>query len=137
MAKKKRSISETMTTVLVEDNAPLVEAIEEEQVSQDLATRLSGICERPGVLGFILRDTTTATINLKEPEKIVDYALLTSQVLESSQEISQMFNLGEFGSALIEGKDMKTLCFVLDKNMVNIFMEKNVDHADVLNSVRQ
>jgi predicted regulator of Ras-like GTPase activity (Roadblock/LC7/MglB family) len=84
-----------------------------------------------------MRDTTTATINLKEPEKIVDYALLTSQALESSQEISQMFNLGDFESTLIEGKNMKTLCFVLDENRVNIFMEKDVDHADILKSVRQ
>ena len=137
MAKKKKSMSETAETVFAEESAPIVEAVEEKQVSQDLATRLSKMCERPEVLGFIMRDTTTATINLKEPEKIVDYALLTSQALESSQEISQMFNLGDFESTLIEGKNMKTLCFVLDENRVNIFMEKDVDHADILNSVRQ
>jgi predicted regulator of Ras-like GTPase activity (Roadblock/LC7/MglB family) len=137
MAKKKKSMNETADTVFAEESAPIVEAVEEKQVSQDLATRLSKMCEQPGVLGFILRDTTTATINLKEPEKIVDYALLTSQTLESSQEISQMFNLGDFESTLIEGKNMKTLCFVLDENRVNIFMEKDVDHADILNSVRQ
>jgi len=137
MAKKKKSMSETADTVFAEESAPIVEAVEEKQVSQDLATRLSKMCERPEILGFIMRDTTTATINLKEPEKIVDYALLTSQALESSQEISQMFNLGDFESTLIEGKNMKTLCFVLDENRVNIFMEKDVDHADILKSVRQ
>jgi predicted regulator of Ras-like GTPase activity (Roadblock/LC7/MglB family) len=137
MAKKKKSMSETADTVFAEESAPIVEAVEEKQVSQDLATRLSKMCERPEVLGFIMRDTTTATINLKEPERIVDYALLTSQALESSQEISQMFNLGDFESTLIEGKNMKTLCFVLDENRVNIFMEKDVDHADILNIVRQ
>ena len=137
MAKKKKSMSETAETVFAEESAPIVEAVEEKQVSQDLATRLSKMCERPEVLGFIMRDTTTATINLKEPERIVDYALLTSQALESSQEISQMFNLGDFESTLIEGKNMKTLCFVLDENRVNIFMEKDVDHADILKSVRQ
>ena len=137
MAKKKKSMNETADIVFAEESAPIVEAVEEKQVSQDLVTRLSKMCEQPGVLGFILRDTTTATINLKEPEKIVDYALLTSQTLESSQEISQMFNLGDFESTLIEGKNMKMLCFVLDENRVNIFMEKDVDHADILNSVRQ
>lgn len=137
MGKKKRSMNETAITVLAEDKAPIVEAIEEKQTSQDLATRLSGICERAGVLGFILRDATTATISLKEPEKLIEYALLTSQALESSLEISQMFNIGEFSSTLIEGKNMKTLCFVLDENRVNIFMDKNVDHADILNSTMQ
>jgi len=48
-----------------------------------------------------------------------------------------MFNLGDFESTLIEGKNMKTLCFVLDENRVNIFMEKDLDHADILNIVRQ
>jgi predicted regulator of Ras-like GTPase activity (Roadblock/LC7/MglB family) len=137
MGKKKRSMNETAATVLAEDNAPIVEAVEENQVSQDLSTRLLGICERSGVLGFILRDATTATINLKEPEKLIEYALLTSQALESSQEISQMFNMGEFSSTLIEGKEMKTLCFVLEENRVSIFMEKDVDHADILNSAKQ
>jgi len=138
MAKKKKSMNETADTVFAEESAPIVEAVEEEkQVSQDLATRLSKMCERPEVLGFILRDTTTATINLKEPEKIVDYALLTSQAMESSQEISQIFNLGDFESTLIEGKNLKTLCFVLDENRVNIFMEKDVDHAEILNHFKQ
>jgi len=137
MAKKKKSMNETADTVFAEESAPIVEAVEEKQVSQDLATRLSKMCERPEILGFIMRDTTTATINLKEPEKIVDYALLTSQALESSQEISQMFNLGDFESTLIEGKNMKTLCFVLDENRVNIFMEKDVDHTGILKSVRE
>ena len=137
MAKKKKSMSETADTVFAEESAPIVDAVEEKQVSQDLATRLSKMCERPEILGFIMRDTTTATINLKEPEKIVDYALLTSQALESSQEISQMFNLGDFESTLIEGKNMKTLCFVLDENRVNIFMEKDVDHTGILKSVRE
>ena len=137
MAKKKKSMNETATTVFAEDDAPIVEAVEEKQVSPDLATRLSKTCERLGVLGFILRDATTATINLKEPEKIVEYALLTSQALESSQEINQMFNLGDFESTLVEAKEMKTLCFVLDENRVSIFMKKDVDHSDILNSVRQ
>lgn len=138
MAKKKRSISETTTTVFVEDSAAIVEAAaEEEQASPDLAARLSKIRERAGVLGYLLRDTNTATIDLKEPEKIVEYALLSSQALESSQEISQMFNLGEFRSALVEGRDMKALCFMIDENRINIFMEKDADHADILNSVTQ
>lgn len=137
MAKKKRSISETTTTVFVEDSAAIVEATEEEQASPDLAARLSKVRERAGVLGYLLRDTNTATIDLKEPEKIVEYALLSSQALESSQEISQMFNLGEFRSALVEGRDMKALCFMIDENRINIFMEKDADHADILNSVTQ
>ena len=141
MGRKKRSTTET-ATVLAEESAPIVElaeapTAEEPQASQDLAKDLSRICEREGVLGFIVRDTSTATIDLKNPEKIVEYALLTSQALESSQELSQLFSIGELRSALIEGRDIKVLCIMVGESKINVFMEKSVDHADLLDCVAQ
>jgi len=40
MAKKKKSMSETADTVFAEEGAPIVDAVEEKQVSQDLANSL-------------------------------------------------------------------------------------------------
>jgi len=139
MGRKKRSTIET-ATVLTEESAAIVElaeapAAEEPQGSQDLANELAEICKREGVLGFILRDASTATIDLKNPEKIVEYAMLTSQALESSQELSQLFNIGEFRSAIIEGKEIKALCMMVGESKINIFMEKSVDHTDLLDDV--
>ena len=131
MVKKKRSIHETAETVMVDD----VTSGEEDQVFTDLSKNLAEIRKAEGVIGYILRSTTAATIDLKEPEKIVEYAILSSQVLDSSREISNLFELGDVESTLIEGKEIKTLCLVIGENKISIFMEKNADHADILKRV--
>jgi predicted regulator of Ras-like GTPase activity (Roadblock/LC7/MglB family) len=131
MVKQKRSIHETATTVIV-DNAT---SSEEDQVFTDLSKNLAEIRKAEGVIGYILRSTTAATIDLKEPEKIVEYAILSSQVLDSSREISGLFELGDVENILIEGKEIKALCLVIGENKISIFMEKNADHADILKRV--
>jgi predicted regulator of Ras-like GTPase activity (Roadblock/LC7/MglB family) len=131
MGKKKRSIHETATTVIVDD----VTSSEEDQIFTDLSKNLAEIRKRDGVVGYILRSTTSATIDLKEPEKIVEYAILSSQVLDSSREMSDLFDLGDVKSTLIEGKEIKTLCMVISENKISIFMEKNANHADILKRV--
>jgi predicted regulator of Ras-like GTPase activity (Roadblock/LC7/MglB family) len=131
MVKQKRSIHETATTVIV-DNAT---SSEEDQVFTDLSKNLAEIRKAEGVIGYILRSTTAATIDLKEPEKIVEYAILSSQVLDSSREISELFELGDVENILIEGKEIKALCLVIGENKISIFMEKNADHADILKRV--
>jgi predicted regulator of Ras-like GTPase activity (Roadblock/LC7/MglB family) len=131
MVKKKRSIHETATTVIVDD----VTSSEEDQVFTDLSKNLAEIRKAKGVVGYILRSTTAATIDLKEPEKIIEYALLSSQALDSSREISDLFDLGDVKSILIESKEIKALCMVIGENKISIFMEKNADHADILKRV--
>jgi predicted regulator of Ras-like GTPase activity (Roadblock/LC7/MglB family) len=133
MVKKKQSLNETSTTVIVdeEDVAPN----EEDQAFTNLSQTLAEIRKETGVIGYILRSTTSATIDLKEPEKIVEYALFSSQVLDSSREISELFNLDAVESILIEGKEAKALCMDIDGVKISIFMEKNADHADILKKV--
>lgn len=131
MVKQKRSIHETATTVIVDD----VTSSEEDQVFTDLSKNLAEIRKAEGVVGYILRSATAATIDLKEPEKLIEYAILSSQVLDSSQEISELFELGDVESTLIEGKEIKVLCMVIGENKISIFMEKNADHADILKRV--
>jgi predicted regulator of Ras-like GTPase activity (Roadblock/LC7/MglB family) len=53
-------------------------------------------------------------------------------VLDSSREISELFDIGDVESILVEGKDIKALCMTIGENKISIFMEKNADHADVL-----
>jgi predicted regulator of Ras-like GTPase activity (Roadblock/LC7/MglB family) len=131
MVKQKRSIHETATTVIVDD----VTSSEEDQVFTDLSKNLAEIRKAKGVIGYILRSTTAATIDLKEPEKLIEYAILSSQVLDSSREISELFELGDVESTLIEGKEIKALCLVIGENKISIFMEKNADDADILKKV--
>ena len=134
MVKKKRSIHETATTVIVDDETDVTSS-EEDQIFTDLSKSLAEIRKRDGVVGYILRNTSSATIDLKEPEKIVEYAILSSQVLDSSREISDLFELGDVKSVLIEGKESKALCMNIDGNKISIFMEKNADDADILKKI--
>jgi predicted regulator of Ras-like GTPase activity (Roadblock/LC7/MglB family) len=131
MVKKKRSIHETATPVIVDDAT----SSEENQVFTDLSKNLAKIRKAKGVVGYILRSTTSATIDLKEPEKLVEYAILSSQAIDSSQEITDLFELDDVESILIEGKEIKALCMAIDENKISIFMEKDADHADILKRI--
>ena len=134
MVKKKQSLHETSTTVIVDDEAD-VTPNEEDKVFTNLSQTLAEIRKETGVIGYILRSNTSATIDLKEPEKIVEYALFSSQVLDSSREISELFKIDTIESVLIEGKKTKALCMDIDGIKISIFMEKNADHADILKRV--
>jgi predicted regulator of Ras-like GTPase activity (Roadblock/LC7/MglB family) len=135
MVKKKQSLQETATSVIVDDDELSATSEEEDQTFTDLSNKLAEIRKDKGVIGYILRSTTSATIDLKEPEKIVEYALFSSQVLDSSREISDLFELGDVESILIEGKENNALCMTIDGNKISIFMEKDADHADILKRV--
>jgi predicted regulator of Ras-like GTPase activity (Roadblock/LC7/MglB family) len=134
MVKKKQSQQETSTTIIVDEDE-IADTSEEDQTFKDLSKKLAQIRKDKGVTGYILRNTTTATIDLKEPEKIVEYAIFSSQVLDSSREISNLYELGDVKSVLIEGKQNKTLCMNIDGNKISIFMEKNADDSDILKQI--
>ena len=134
MVKKRKSIHETTTTVMIDDESA-VTSVEENQAFENLSAQLAEIRKCNGVVGYILRSATSATIDLKEPEKIVEYAILSSQVLESSHEISELFDIGNVENILVEGKNIKVLCMTIGENKISIFMEKTVDHADILNRI--
>ena len=104
---------------------------EEDQAFNDLSDKLARIRKDKQVTGYIIRNTTSATIDLNEPEKIVEYAIFSSQVLDSSQEISELFELGDVSSVLIEGKENKALCMNIEGNKISIFMEKDADDASI------
>ena len=126
---KKKSTQENATPIFVDEDE--IAAPEEDQTFKDLNEKLTKIRKNKGVIGYILRNTTSATIDLKEPEKIVEYAIFSSQVLDSSQEISDLLETGDVENVLIEGKENKVLCMKIDENKISIFMEKDADDADI------
>ena len=129
MAKKKSSQQENATPIIVDEEE--IATPEEDQTFKDLNEKLTKIRKNKGVIGYILRNTTSATIDLKEPEKIVEYAIFSSQVLDSSQEISDLLETGDVENVLIEGKENKVLCMKIDGNKISIFMEKDADDTDI------
>jgi predicted regulator of Ras-like GTPase activity (Roadblock/LC7/MglB family) len=120
MTKKKKDIQ--MENEVTEPIALHVTASE-----SDLRARLDKIKSQEGVIGYILRNTTTAAIDLKDPTKIIDYAIVSSSTIDASDELSSLFNLGNIKSIVVEGKKVKMLSMIIDENRISIFMEKNVD----------
>jgi predicted regulator of Ras-like GTPase activity (Roadblock/LC7/MglB family) len=129
----KKTSQEAATALLVDEDE--LGDSEEDHSFTDLSSKLAEIRKDKGVIGYIIRNATSATIDLKEPEKIVEYAIFSSQVLDSSQEISDLFELGDVKSILIEGKESNALCMTLDGNKISIFMEKDADQADILKKI--
>ena len=125
MVKKKKSSKEIVT-----ETEPL--AIEEATPETKLRENLEEIKTYEGVIGYILRNSTSAAIDLKDPTKIIDYAILSSSALEASEELSELFNLGETRNIVVEGKDIKVLSLTVDENRISIFADKDVDFGKIL-----
>jgi predicted regulator of Ras-like GTPase activity (Roadblock/LC7/MglB family) len=130
----KKSIHDTATNVVI-DHETAVPAVEEDQTFTNLRAKLAEINKCKGVTGYILRNATSAILDFKDPAKIFEYATLSSQALDSSKELSELFDLGEIQKVLIEGKGAKVLCLTIGENKASIFMEKNADHANILSRV--
>ena len=133
MAKKKSTEQENATPIIVDEDE--IATSEEDQIFKDLNDKLAKIRKNKGVIGYIIRNASSATIDLKESEKIVEYAIFSSQVLDSSQEIANLFEKGDVKNVLIEGKENKVLCINIDENKISIFMEKDADHAGILKRI--
>jgi predicted regulator of Ras-like GTPase activity (Roadblock/LC7/MglB family) len=99
--------------------------------NDELHESLKDIKTRKGIIGYILRTSQSASIDLKDPTKIIDYAVLSSTTLETAEDLSETFELGEIQNVLLEGKDAKILLLKLEDQRLSIFMERNVDHEQI------
>jgi predicted regulator of Ras-like GTPase activity (Roadblock/LC7/MglB family) len=133
MVKKKQS--QKNATAIMVDADELTSSSEENATYKDLTDKLAKIRKQSGVVGYIIRNATSAAIDLEEPEKLVEYAIFSSQLMDSSQEISDQFKLGDITSVLIEGKQNKALCINIEGNKLSVFMEKDADDADILKQI--
>lgn len=125
MVKQKKNPEETVSEL-----EPI--AVEKATYEDNLRPVLEEIKKLDGIIGYILRNTTSATIDLNDPTKLIDYATLSSSTFEASEQLSELFELGKIRHIKIEGKDMTTLHVSIDENDVSIFMEKSVDAKNIL-----
>jgi len=109
--------------------------IKEESAPERIRTVLDEMKTRDGVVGYIMRNTKSATIDLNDPARIIDYAILSSSAKETGKEFSQTFNLGEIENVLVEGKNVKLLSITLGENDISVLMEKTVDHKKILETL--
>ena len=125
MPKKKFPQVETAEQI---EWAPKTEV--KEQVA-DLRSVLDSIKTREGVIGYILRASTSAAVDIKDPSKIIDYAVLSASALESAESLSEAFELGKLSNIVVESKDLKILLLTIGEHRISVFMEKNVDHNSI------
>lgn len=128
MTKKKKE-----TQMVGQVTEPIV--LEATMSVNDLKARLEELKNRDGVIGYILRNTTSASIDLKDPTKIIDFAVLSSSAIDASKELSEIFDLGNVNSTVVEGRNVKMLSLTIDENRISIFMEKNVDCEALRNTL--
>ncbi len=98
-----------------------------EEKSEKLRESLKDIKTREGIIGYILRTPESASIDMKDPTKIIDYAVLSSTALEAGEDLSKTFELGEIQGVILEGKDAKILSLKVEDQRLSVFMDKNVD----------
>jgi len=95
---------------------------------ENMQETLKDIKTREGIIGYILRGSNSASIDLKDPTKIIDHAILSATALETGQGIANTFEIGKVDSIILTGENIKILSMIIGDNRLSIFMEKNVDH---------
>ena len=90
--------------------------------------KLQGIMDQEGIIGYILRDKKSASVDLKDPTKITDYAILSATAFDVGHNMTETLQMGEINTIIIEGEETKLLSMNTNNHRLSLFMEKNVDH---------
>lgn len=104
--------------------------------NETLHLKLQNIKAKEGIIGYIIRDPKSASVDIKDPTKIIDYALLSSTLHDSAESMMSAFELGEVNNIVVEGKDVKVLSLTIGDNRISIFMNKNVNHNTIYKDLR-
>ena len=102
-----------------------------EEKIENLHANLKNIKTMEGIIGYILRDPKSASVDIKDPSKIIDYAILSSTMLDSGQNMTNAFELGRVDHIVLEGENVKVLSLTIGDHRISVFMNKNVDHNAV------
>ena len=89
--------------------------------------KLKKLKDQEGIIGYILRSQDSASIDLKDPSKVINYAVLSASAFETGERFSNLFELGGVDTVLLEGQEIKVLTRVVNNNRLSVFMEKDVD----------
>jgi len=109
---------------------------DQESETEILQEKLQEIKEQEGIIGYILRKSKSASIDLKDPTKIIDYAVLSSTALNMGHDMTETLQLGEFDRIVLETEETKLLSMKTNDHSLSIFMEKTVDHDKLSKSLK-
>lgn len=99
-----------------------------EEEIEELEAKLQEIKDQEGIIGYILRSTKSASIDLKDPTKMISYALLSSTMFDTSQNMIEELKMGDVNSIVVESDETKIMSMNINDQSLSIFMEKNVNH---------
>ena len=103
---------------------------------EELQKKLQDIKNQEGIIGYILRCSKSASIDLKDHTKIIDYAILSSAVFDVSQNMTEALQMGEADTILVEGEVTKLLSINNNNHRFSIFMGKSVDHNKLYKNLK-
>lgn len=96
--------------------------------AKEFEEKLREIKSQEGIIGYIMRSEKSAAIDLKDPTKMIDYALLSSTMIDVSQNLPEELEMDEINSIIVESDDTKIMSININNNRISIFMEKHVNH---------
>ena len=103
---------------------------------ENMQEKLQEIKNQEGIIGYILRSKKSASINVKDPTKIIDYAILSSAVFDVSQNMTEALQMGEVDTIVVESEETKLLSMNINNHRISIFMEKSVDHNKIYKNLK-
>jgi len=103
---------------------------------ENMQEKLQEIKNQEGIIGYILRSKKSASIDVKDPTKIIDYAILSSAVFDVSQNMTEALQMGEVDTILVESEETKLLSMNINNHRLSIFMEKSVDHNKICKNLK-
>jgi len=112
------------------------ETDETENELEELQEKLQEIKDQEGIIGYILRGAKSASIDLKDPTKIIDYAVLSSTTFDTSINMTEALQMGEPQKIVIESEETKLLSMNVNNHRLSIFMEKTVNHNKLYKNLK-
>jgi predicted regulator of Ras-like GTPase activity (Roadblock/LC7/MglB family) len=103
---------------------------------ETMQEKLQGIKDQEGIIGYILRDQKSASIDLKDPTKVIDYAVLSSTSFDVAKNIAESLQIGDVGEIIVESEETKLVSMNTGDNRLSIFMERSVDHNKLFKSLK-
>ena len=103
---------------------------------ETLQEKLQELKSQEGIVGYILRCSNSAAIDLKDPTKIIDYAVLSSAVLAVGCKMTENLQVGEVEKVVVESEETTMLSIKVGNKLLSVFMGKTVDPFKVYNQLK-
>jgi predicted regulator of Ras-like GTPase activity (Roadblock/LC7/MglB family) len=103
---------------------------------ENLQEKLQDIKDQEGIIGYILRGSKSASIDLKDPTKVIDYAVLSSATFDSGRNMTEALQMGEVDTIVVESEETKLLSMNVNNHRLSVFMEKSVDHNKLYKNLK-